>query len=146
MTGLLLAVAVAASPTRAVPPPAGPQADADRVMRLVAAGGYEPAGEELARQYVWPGPKDRFAGMLKHYREVLASIGSNLGAPLGEADLVRVEPLGRSLARLVYVVKFDKHVVAWRLTYYRPAVEWKLHAVTFDVDPQVVEKLFGTAK
>ena len=60
--------------------------------------------------------------------------------------MVRAETFGQSYARAICLVKFEKHSVVWRLTYYRPRGEWKLQTIFFEIHPQAVERLFTAEK
>ncbi len=48
-------------------------------------------------------------------------------APLGRVlgyDLVREESFGASLARLVYLLRSERHVTVWQFYFYKPGNRW----------------------
>lgn len=46
------------------------------------------------------------------------------GKPLGDVERVRMEVVGRSLVRFIFVEKLERGVVVWFLNFYRAGDEW----------------------
>ena len=63
------------------------------------------------------------------------------GKPIGEVEFVRIESIGKSFVRFVYLEKYQRHAMVWKLTFYQ-AGDWKLQDVNWDANPQVLGALF----
>jgi hypothetical protein len=70
--------------------------------------------------------------LLRHQRELAST---NLGTPVGEVELVRIEPIGKSLVRFTYLEKWERSGMIWRLTLYRPRDGWRLSQLAWDDKP-----------
>ncbi len=54
--------------------------------------------------------------------------------PLGKVlgyDLIREEPFGTSLVRLVYLLKSERHLTSWEFYFYKPKNYWFIAEVNF---------------
>ena len=54
--------------------------------------------------------------------------------PLGKVlgfELIREEPFGTSLVRLVYLLKSERHLTAWEFYFYKPKNFWFVAEVNF---------------
>lgn len=54
--------------------------------------------------------------------------------PLGKVlgyDLIREEPFGTSLVRLVYLLKSERHLTSWEFYFYKPKNFWFVAEVNF---------------
>jgi hypothetical protein len=58
-------------------------------------------------------------------------VKSRFGASIG-AEFVKECKGGDSLARLVYLQKFQNHAIRWVFTFYKPNDKWLINAVSFD--------------
>jgi hypothetical protein len=54
------------------------------------------------------------------------------GNPLGEVEFIRKEAVGRSLVRYIYVEKFERSVMVWRISFYRSPQGWILRGLNWD--------------
>jgi len=58
-------------------------------------------------------------------------IEARFGKPLGY-ELVKTERIGQSFVRYVYLQKFEKHALRWRVSFYRPRDAWMTNNFAFD--------------
>ncbi|HVO38067.1 MAG TPA: hypothetical protein VMV03_03465 [Spirochaetia bacterium] len=68
-----------------------------------------------------------------------ATITKNYGDPLGFM-FISGENLRDTVIRLVYIVKYQKHMIRWSFIFYKPVDSWILDYVNYD---DSVEALFG---
>ena len=47
-------------------------------------------------------------------------------------EVAAVEEVGESLMLVLYLQKFDNHVLRWKFYFYKPRNEWVLNTFTFD--------------
>jgi hypothetical protein len=81
-------------------------------------------------------PADSLSGLEVAYKSQREVATLAFGKPLGEVEFVREEFVGNSLLRLIYLEKFERNAIVWRLTYYRPNGQWFLHTLSWDDKPQ----------
>ena len=68
-------------------------------------------------------------------------------SPLGEVEFVAREAVGRSLVRYVYLERWGRSAVVWKLTFYRGRDnEWSLLNMNWSNQADSIDKLFDTAK
>jgi hypothetical protein len=72
-------------------------------------------------------------------RAQAATITKNYGDPLGFA-FISGENLRDTVMRLVYIVKYQRHMIRWSFIFYKPVDSWILDYVNYD---DSVEALFG---
>ena len=61
-------------------------------------------------------------------------IEQRFGATLG-VELADVQEVGESLMRVMYIQKFEKHLMRWRFYFYKPKEGWVLN--TFKTDDSI---------
>jgi len=61
----------------------------------------------------------------------MGSIKSGFGEVTG-TDFVRLETIGSSYLRFIYLQKFEKSALRWIITFYNPAGKWLVHGVAWD--------------
>lgn len=54
------------------------------------------------------------------------------GPSTGEVEFVERETIGKSLVRFVYLEKFERMVMIWRVTFYRARDTWRPLDVDWD--------------
>lgn len=60
------------------------------------------------------------------------SVGLDIyGKPLG-FELLKQQDYGASIARMVYVLKCEKHPLIWEFYFYKPKSEWTLVRIMFN--------------
>lgn len=65
------------------------------------------------------------------------------GAILG-CDFVREEAFGKSVTRLVYILKSEKAPTVWQFYFYKPADKWFLGNVVFNDQFDALERATET--
>lgn len=51
-----------------------------------------------------------------------------------DGEFISESKVGTSLYKIVYIQKFDRHVIRWQLIYYKPKTVWILNSLKFDDD------------
>ncbi len=88
------------------------------------------AGVQLTRPYLII-PEHEFLGMLDQMKMQGPAITQRFGKTLS-IELAVIEEVGDSLMLVMYLQKFEKHVLRWKFYYYKPDQEWVLNTFTFD--------------
>lgn len=78
------------------------------------------SGSEIPRE------RPQEVELLKRQTDMLSVYGKAL-----EAELIREEPVGNSLVRLVYLLKSEKAPTVWEFYFYRPKSDWFLINILF---------------
>lgn len=121
------------------PRPAGPPISVDPGAKALAAelidklkaGDIEKLTAAVyANTYVMPDPE--VAGLRASLAKAREQHTKSHGKPTGEFELVREQAVGPSVARLVYLEKFERGGVAWYFVLYRGPEGWKLADVKWD--------------
>lgn len=94
-----------------------PKAQAEAFLGAVQRGQIEPAYARLFQGSNIPASQAQ--SMAQATQGTLAPLGRVLGY-----ELVRDESFGSSLARLVYLLKSERHVTVWQFYFYRPTNRW----------------------
>ena len=105
---------------------------AKAVMELVAKGETE-KGVMLTKPYTII-PDHEFEGMLSALRMQAPMIEQRFGKTIG-VELASVEEVGRSLMMVMYIQKFEKHLMRWKFYFYKPKNGWVLN--TFNSDDKI---------
>ena len=92
------------------------------IVQGKAAAGYAKLfeGSNIARD------KGQGAAISRQTEAALPPLGKVLGF-----DLIREEPFGTSLVRLVYLLKSERHLTAWEFYFYKPKSVWFVAEVNF---------------
>lgn len=102
------------------------------VMELVGKGEQE-KGLKLIKPYLII-PEHEFDGLLNSLRMQAPAIEQRFGKVLG-AEFFKVEEVGESLMLVMYVQKFEKHIMRWNFYFYKPNETWVLN--TFNTDDKI---------
>lgn len=97
------------------------------VMAQIGKGNME-AGVRLTQPYITV-PEHEFHGMLDQMKMQGPAISQRFGKTLS-VEVAAVEEVGESLMLVMYLQKFERHVLRWKFYYYKPDQEWTLN--TFD--------------
>ena len=54
-------------------------------------------------------------------------------------NLVKEQLVADSLVRITYIERFERHLIRWNFTFYRPKSQWVVNAIVWDDD---VDALF----
>lgn len=100
--------------------------------------------EQFAEAYgslkaYWPLPAVEIDNMANQTTTQWPVVRQRFGASIGTEFVSQVEG-GASLARFVYLQKFQNHAIRWVFTFYKPNDRWVINAVSFD---DQLQKLFG---
>jgi hypothetical protein len=76
-------------------------------------------------------PPAEFDAMLSQIPVQMPAISSRFGKATGY-ELLKEEKLGESLARLVYLQKFEKHAMRWYFYCYQGKDGWVINTFRFD--------------
>lgn len=103
-----------------------PRGMAEAFLATIAQGqmvaGYAKLfeGSNIARD------KGQGGAIRKQTEAALPPLGKVLGY-----DLIREEPFGTSLVRLVYLLKSERHLTSWEFYFYKPKNVWFVAEVNF---------------
>lgn len=98
-------------------------------MVKVGSGEYQPA-MEIAMPH-WPLPKLEVEAMAQKTEEHLGMASKRFGKLIG-TEYVKMEAVGESLVRYIYIQKFANHATRWMIVFYRPEQKWLINVVTWD--------------
>lgn len=103
----------------------------DTFFRDVGKGDVKPALEDLLQGSPLNGGSKRVTDLRDAIRRELPKYGSFLGA-----EQVKLERIGRSVIRCVYLYRAQDFPVVWHFTFYHPegSKDWTVIALKFDVD------------
>ena len=101
----------------------------DGVMAKVGSGDIE-GGLKAIRPYtIIPSPE--FDVMLNQVPTQLPGISARFGASIGQ-EFIREDKLGESMARIVYIHKFERHPMRWMFFAYKGKSGWVINTFRFD--------------
>lgn len=124
LTGGLPPVSADSLPTREAA-----RALTDSVVAAVASGDFE-GGLRLMQPYSVV-PAAEFESAMAAAREQWPEIERRFGAPVGH-ELIRDELAGKSIYRVVQILKFERHATRFMFVFYRPRNAWFLNTYSFD--------------
>ncbi|MDF9440831.1 MAG: hypothetical protein ABS96_20195 [Lysobacteraceae bacterium SCN 69-123] len=126
---LLLLVAPAAAGAETLRSEADTLALSRRMMDVAMT---QPPGAAFAvlKPY-WPMDPAEIDGLASKASLQWQVIEARFGKPLGY-ELVSTERIGQSFVRYVYLQKFEKHALRWRVSFYRPRDAWITNQFAFD--------------
>jgi hypothetical protein len=103
---------------------AAPKAMAEVFLATVQQGEIDAAIDTLIANSPMLQLKPQEIAVLKNQtRSMLPLYGSMLGY-----EKVKEEMVGTSIVSLVFLARYDKHPIAWRLIFYRPKDQWYVSA------------------
>lgn len=105
---------------------------AKSVMEHIAKGDTE-GGIKLTKPYLII-PEHEFEGMLNTLRMQAPAIEQRFGKTVG-SEFVATEEIGESLMLVLYIQKFEKHLMRWKFYFYKPKNGWVLN--TFNTDDKI---------
>lgn len=103
---------------------------------LIAAGDVIKAIEGLKPYVIIP--ESEFQVALEQYKMQKPMIDQRFGKTIG-TELISVQEQGESLMLATFIQKFEKHVMRWRLYFYKPRDKWILN--TYSTDDKINEIL-----
>ena len=103
---------------------------------LVASGDVIKAIEGLKPYVIIP--ESEFQVALEQYKMQKPMIDQRFGKTIG-TELISVQEQGESLMLATFIQKFEKHVMRWRLYFYKPRDKWILN--TYSTDDKINEIL-----
>jgi hypothetical protein len=94
------------------------------------------AEEQFAEAYgtlkpYWPLPEVEIDNLANQTSMQWPLVRQRFGATVG-TEFVSQNEVGSSLARVVYLQKFQNHALRWVFHFYKPKDRWVINAVTFD--------------
>lgn len=102
------------------------------IMKLVGKGEVE-NGLKLAKPYLII-PEHEFEGVLNSLRMQAPAIEQRFGKSIG-MEFSQIQEVGDSLMLVMYIQKFEKHMMRWKFYFYKPSDGWVLN--TFNTDDQI---------
>jgi len=111
---------------------------AKSVMEEVAKGEIE-SGLTKVKPYLII-PEHEFEGMINSFRMQAPAIEQRFGKTIG-MEFVNIEEIGDSLMLIMYIQKFERHLMRWKFYFYKPQNGWVLN--TFNTDDKI-QMMFKT--
>lgn len=102
---------------------------AKSVMAEMGKGNME-AGTKLTKPYLIV-PDDEYFALIDQMKVQQPVIEQRFGKTIS-VEVAAIEEVGESLMLILYLQKFDKHVLRWKFYFYKPRNEWVLNTFTFD--------------
>ena len=81
-------------------------------------------------------PESEFQVTLEQYKMQKPMMEQRFGKTIG-AELISIQEQGESLIQATFIQKFEKHVMRWRLYFYKPRDKWVLN--TYATDDKISE-------
>lgn len=103
----------------------------DKVMKRAVSQGVR-EGLELLTPYIVV-PENEFQTALDKIDLQLPVFASRFGKVIGY-ELIRNDTVGASLIQPVYLLKYEKHALVWRFTYYKNDKGWVLNTFKYADD------------
>ena len=108
------------------------------VMTEIGKGNME-TGVKLTKPYLIV-PEHEFLALLDQMKMQQPAINQRFGKTLN-VELAAVEEVGESLMLVMYLQKFENHVLRWKFYFYKPRNSWVLNTFTFDDQLQAMFQL-----
>ncbi len=105
---------------------------AKSIMELIGKGDIQ-NGLKLAKPYLII-PAHEFEGVLNSLKMQAPVIEQRFGKTIG-MEFAKIEESGESLMLVVYLQKFEKHLMRWKFYFYKGKDGWVLN--TFNTDDQI---------
>lgn len=103
-----------------------PRAVAETFLTTIAQGKTAVAYDKLFEGSNISKDKGAGASIKKQTDAALPPFGKVLGF-----ELIREEPFGTSLVRLVYLLKSERHLTSWEFYFYKPKTNWFVAEINF---------------
>ena len=102
---------------------------ASRVMIEIGKGNME-SGINLTKPYLIV-PEHEYLALVDQMKMQEPVIAQRFGKTIS-VEIAAIEEVGESLMLVMYLQKFDKHVLRWKFYFYKPRSGWVLNTFTFD--------------
>ncbi|MBO9492037.1 hypothetical protein J7384_16875 [Endozoicomonas sp. G2_1] len=102
---------------------------AQNVMAEIGKGNME-AGVKLTKPYLIV-PEHEYFALIDQMKMQQPIIEQRFGKTIS-VEIAEIEEVGESLMLVLYLQKFDKHVLRWKFYFYKPRNEWVLNTFMFD--------------
>jgi len=79
----------------------------------------------------WPLPSFEIDNLANQTKMQWPIVSQRFGKPVG-TEFVKQLDGGPSLARFIYLQKFQNHAIRWLFTFYKPKDRWVINSVSFD--------------
>lgn len=102
---------------------------AESVMTEIGKGNIE-SGIKLTKPYLII-PEHEYLALIDQMKMQQPLIEQRYGKTIS-VEVAEIEEVGESLMLVMYLQKFDKHVLRWKFYFYKPREEWLLNTFSFD--------------
>jgi hypothetical protein len=110
--------------------PGTPREQSDRFMKLIEREKVQQAYDGLFEGTVFQRKQPQAKVMMVSQTRSALEL---LGAPTG-FEFLKAEPLGESIMRLLYVLKFEEQPMLWEFHFYMFNERWSVIKLNFDAD------------
>lgn len=101
----------------------------DQVMNQVATGDFEGGLKAFKPQTIIPSAE--FDAMVVQATTQYPLATSRFGQSIGQ-EFILEDRIGQSLARLIYIQRFEKHAMRWMFYLYKGSNGWVINTFRFD--------------
>jgi len=101
----------------------------NQVMGKIASGDLD-GGFQLIKPHLIV-PESEFNVMLEQAKLQMPMIQGRFGKSLG-VEFIKEKVIGKSLLQIIQIQKFEKHLIRWKFTFYKPDTKWALDSFTYD--------------
>jgi len=101
----------------------------DQIMNEVSTGDFEGGLKAIKQQTAIPSAE--FGAMVGQATMQYPVATSRFGKSMGQ-EFIREDRVGQSLARLLYIQRFEKHAMRWIFYLYRGIDGWAINGFMFD--------------
>jgi len=101
----------------------------DAVVGKIASGDLD-GGFLLVKPHLIA-PESEFNVMLEQAKLQLPMVQGRFGKSLG-TEFIKERMIGKSLLQIIQIQKFEKHLIRWKFTFYRPEAKWVLNSFIYD--------------
>lgn len=114
---------------------------ADAGLNLIGKGRIAQGIRNLAS--AWPMPPAEIERLIEQAQSQAPVMASRFGAVLGH-ELIAEQRVGTSFVRRVYLQRFERHAIVWRIIYYRGADGWYVNNLNFSDETEDMFSDYGT--
>ncbi|MFV1983841.1 MAG: hypothetical protein ACC657_09920 [Thiohalomonadales bacterium] len=137
ITILMLSLIYSTSFSATLPTKEAAKELAKSVMIKVGQGKTQ-EGLDLVKPYLII-PVAEFNVMKNQFAMQAPMIEQRFGKSIG-IEFAEIEEVGKSLMMVIYLQKFEKHVMRWKFYFYKPKNNWVLNTFNFDDKLQMMFK------
>jgi hypothetical protein len=128
---LLLATVLVKGQGKYIGTPEDTKMHANQFVELLSKGEYDKAFSMV--KLFWHFPKEEMEQLQRTTEEQLPLLKERYGNVI-DHEYVDTKHAGQSIVRYVYIIRYERHLLRVRLTYYRGKKGWTVNSIKWDDD------------